>query len=279
VKKVFFYFSCLVFSISSFAKVQQAVTEQQVNRYFELAGVNQLLKSVPEQINAMYLDTVNEQGAHATDSKILAALVNAWQQQEITSHVIQSVSQRLEQAQLQALMTWQTGSLALKMKSQDALPEQEDFAQGFEQFAMAIPQSLPSIEKRQLINQLIDSKQMVESMVELTISVSEPVMIALMASPTAAQDGFDQEVINAQLRELRGLLEDDLSQQMAMLSYYLYRDLTETELAAYVEFYQSDVGQLELDILSSALHQSIALWQANYYTQKASYLPPLAALN
>ncbi|NMP30899.1 hypothetical protein HII17_04920 [Thalassotalea sp. M1531] len=278
-KKVFLFFNCLLLSFSVFAKVQQPAKEQLLTSYFEMIGVNQLLTSVPAQVESMYQDTIAEQGKDAPDSKILAALVNAWKQQNIKSNIIASVANRLEHAQLQQLVSWQTGELAVQLKAQDALAEKDDFANEFFAFAQQLPQSLPSKEKMALINQLIDSKQMIDSMVDLTISVSEPVMIALLASPSAKEDGFNSQAVNEQLRELRVLLEEDLSQQIALLSYYLYRDFSLEDLQAYVDFYQSDLGQLELTILSNALHQSIALWQANYHSEKLTTMPPLAALN
>lgn len=247
------------------ANVQHTENIRLLERYFELAGVEQLLASVPTQIESMYYETVAEQGDNAADSQILAALFSAWDQKKIKAELMANLAIKLEKQKLQQLLSWQNGQLAQSIKQLDLQTEQEAFALSFQEFALKIPQSLPAKDKMALINEVIDSKQMVDSMVELTLSVSEPVMAALLASPTALTDGFDRGSINEQLAELKVLLESDLSQQISLLSYFLYKDVADKDLQKYAAFYQSELGRLELEILSTALHQSIALWQEEYH--------------
>ncbi|WP_448211364.1 hypothetical protein [Colwellia sp. MEBiC06753] len=247
-------------------------------QYLELAGVNQILTSIPEQIETMYLEAVDEQGENAGDTKILAALVQAWSQQQIQQSLINSLAELVDDTQLTALVDWQNSGVMQIIKQQEALTEQHDFSKEFYNFAQQLPNSLPSLEKRALINQLLDARQIVDAMVELTLSVSEPVMVALLDSPTAKESGFDQDSINQQLFELRALLENDLSEQISLLSYYLYRDIDDNDLIKYIDFYQSELGQLELSLQSNALHKSIGFWQENYRKTAVMNLSSLSPL-
>lgn len=258
---VVLYFSNTIISKPVYAQVLDA---KDVAQYFELSGINTLLNSVPEQLKAMQLDAVEEYGENSSDVMVLNGLIEAWQYPIIHQQLSHAIEKSLTAEQLNALLFWQNSKLAKTFKDKDSLTSQELFEQDFILFINRLPLSMPDKKHIAVINDLIDAKQMVESMVDLTLSISRPVMIALADTESAKRDGMTIEVIEQQLFELEQLLVEDLSEQIALLSYYLYKDVTIDDLNQYTEFYQSDLGQLELAILNKALHQSIALWQTYY---------------
>lgn len=242
----------------------QTINSKDVALYFELSGINALLNSVPEQLKDMQLDAVEEYGESSSDVIVLNGLIEAWQYPVIQKQLSNAIKNTLTEEQLSALLYWQNSTLAKQFKDKDSSTNQALFEQDFISFINRLPVSMPDKEHVALINELIDAKQMVDSMVDLTLSVSRPVMMALADTETAKRDGMTVEVIEQQLLELEQLLVEDLSEQIALLSYYLYKDVSIKDLHEYTAFYHSDLGQLELAILNKALHQSIALWQTYY---------------
>lgn len=242
----------------------QTINSKDVALYFELSGINALLNSVPEQLKDMQLDAVEEYGESSSDVIVLNGLIDAWQYPVIQKQLSNAIKNTLTEEQLSALLYWQKSTLAKQFKDKDSSTNQALFEQDFISFINRLPVSMPDKEHVALINELIDAKQMVDSMVDLTLSVSRPVMMALADTETAKRDGMTVEVIEQQLLELEQLLVEDLSEQIALLSYYLYKDVSIKDLHEYTAFYHSDLGQLELAILNKALHQSIALWQTYY---------------
>lgn len=251
-------------SASTTGQTKDQESRQLLIQYFALAEVNTLLDSVPNQIEAMYQDSVVEQGEDASDSRILLSLLSAWHGDDFKSELISRLSKSISHSELTQLVHWQQGDLARQIKQQDLLSEQPEFAGEFFQFSQKLPHSLPSQHKMILINELIEAKQMVNGMVDVTLSVSRPVLTALASASLEQQEEIKIETIEQQISELGQLLETEMSMQIALLSYYLYRNVPEDTLIAYTEFYQSALGQLELKVLNDALHQSIALWQKEY---------------
>ncbi len=255
-------------AFSTFA-YSQSISSKDLAQYFELSGVNSLLHSVPEQLQSMRLDAVEEYGENSPDVKVLNGLIKAWQYPMIQRQLASVIEESVTEEQLSALIHWQKSTLALQFKNKDLVTTQEQFEQDFIKFINRLPLSLPDKEQVVLINDLIDAKQIVDGMVDLTLSVSRPVMLALVETESAKRDGLTVELVEQQLLELEQLLVEDLSEQIALLSYYLYKDVSRQDLADYTKFYQSDLGQLELAILNKVLHQSIALWQTYY--EEVSY--------
>lgn len=266
---VFIIFSLVTFNASQIVNAQPKPErlyskQKQLTNYFELAGVNELLHSVSAQLEQMHEQMSLDYGEHSVDAQIVAKLQSAWQLSQFLPQINQHIEKSLTPNQLSALMQWQQSQLAQKVKQLDQASESQEFQQAFIRFLDRLPADMPTQSKVQLINDIIDAKQVVDGMVELTIEVSRPVFIALLASPEAKKEGLTRAKIETQLQELEQLLEQDLARQVATLSYYLYKDLSVDELQRYADYYQSATGRLELEIQQKALSQSIALWQANY---------------
>lgn len=284
----FLFTTLFVFSTFSIANVQShsnvqnkvnTVQQDSIYQYFELAGINRLLASVPEQVRAMQQDVIAEQGEMSADNKILSTLVAAWQQQEIRQSLADSLVKSLNEKQLSELINWQNSALAKLIKQRDELTNKASFEQSFIAFVETLPHSLPNENKQQLINELIDAKHMVDSMVELTLAVSRPVLLAMLQSPAAEKEGLTVQSVEQQLFELEQLLKPELELQISLVSYFLYQDVEDSKIQQTVEFYHSDIGQLELAILNKALYQSIAIWQARYEEKSLlRELSPLAML-
>ena len=236
----------------------------ELEQYFELSGINELLDSIPAQLKAMQLETEFEYGVDSSDNQISLALIDAWDEKKIKMALKTKVSEAITPEQLSALVNWQSGALAQHIKQKDLAVENASFEYKFIQFVTNIPANMPDKNHRVAINRVIDAKHMVDNMVELTISVSRPVLLALVETESAKSEHMTIADVEGQLVELEQLLQDDLSHQISMLSYFLYKDLSITELNQYAQFYQSELGLLELSLLNEALHYSIALWQSAY---------------
>ncbi|WP_286266159.1 hypothetical protein [Thalassotalea atypica] len=261
-------FSILLLSVSPFLMANSISADKdhsrQMARYFELSGINDLLESIPEQLKSMQLDAENEYGTDSLDNKIMQSLIDAWDDRKIKHALMTKINDSITSQQLSALIQWQSSALPQLVKHKEAEANNDDFEQKFVQFVRGIPENMPDRNHRAAINKVIDAKHMVDNMIDLTLSVSRPVLLALVETESARKEKMTVSDVERQLFELEHLLQDDLSHQISILSYFLYKNLSTTELNEYAQFYQSDLGLVELSLLNEALHYSIALWQTAY---------------
>ena len=260
-------FSVLIFFVSTSLLAKPFANnlhDRELEQYFKLSGINELLDSIPEQLKFMQIDAEAEYGIESSDNQISLALLEAWDDKKIKFALKAKIAEAVTSQQLSALIKWQSSVLAQHIKQKDLAAEHDNFEQEFVQFVANIPANMPDKNHRVAINKVIDAKRMVDNMIDLTISVSRPVLLALVNSESAESENMSVADVERQLVELEQLLQNDLSHQISMLSYFLYKDLSITELNQYAHFYQSELGLLELSLLNQALHYSIALWQSAY---------------
>ena len=84
------------------------------------------------------------------------------------------------------------------------------------------------------------------------------------------EQAVGDEQIQTQLSQMQIMMRPALEQQMVMVSYYIYQQLTEQEIVQYTKFYQQPLGQKELDIMYDGIGQALNYWSTNAFENIAA---------
>jgi|GEM_PF-972018 len=259
-------FSLLISGLLQAKEVKQANLDD-IRTYMELSGFTAALNAVPQQINAMGQQMQLTAKNPEASTQVVSTLLNSWQSDAIVSEVAHYIQQELTAKQLSQLLDWLATDLSKRIKFAEEQANRASFQQDFLHFSADIQSNPPAADSIEAVRQLVESTKMVENMSKMVSQIAHKVAFAMLETqPEAVQAAKTQE-INQQLANMETMIRPGLEQQMMMVSLYLYRDISNQDLAAYARFYQTELGQLELEVLSGAMVNSMSAWAEKFSRQ------------
>lgn len=251
VLKTFFVATLL---IASNVMANQAPSDQDVRNYLELSGANLALSSIPQQIAMMGQQANLTNNNPEKNREATETILAAWDEHEVNQAVFSHVKNNISSADMNDLLAWLNTDFSQQMKAAEGQSADPSFQVDFMRYMAEIQTNPPSEARISQVNEFVDIAKSVDFTVELVVDIVKGI--------AKSEGSKSPEQVEAMIGQMKNIMKPQLDQQMKMVSYYVYRDVSEQDLAKYMDFYKKELGQKELSLMYSAIGEGVANWSA-----------------
>ncbi|CAA0078978.1 Uncharacterised protein [Zhongshania aliphaticivorans] len=245
-------------SFQALASIEN-IPEETIEQYIELSGIEEMIDSMPVQIDAMINQRLLTAENPEVEKEVMLVLTDAWDPSDIKASISNHIQNNSNNREISELLEWRRSSLIMKITAAEAESSDPLFQNNLLRYIADLQVSPPTPETTQAIRRLVVSTDMVSLMVEMTVQVIKAMMSAFMTAES--ENGSEVTVdINKEINSMRAMLTPQLEQQAILTSYYIYRNISNDELNSYSSFYDSTLGKRELAVVSESLNVAMSLW-------------------
>lgn len=251
-----FVLTVLPFAVAA----EQKADRQAVERYISTVGVQQLLDSVPDQIDAMGNQQQNLDAADQdTENHVMQALLHAWDSANMQAIVVDHIVANSDQGEIEQLLQWAQSPLAQRLYQAEEESYQAEFEGNFLRFITEMQSTPPDAARQATIERLVTASELAETMTEMTIKIMGAMAISL-AQMDSDQTAETTAAINEAIDQYRDQLQPAMVEQAKLISHYLYRDFSDADLNRYAAHYESSLGKREIALLSESIIAAMSSW-------------------
>ena len=249
-KKINLLSLVLLLLAATFSQFSSAktISDEDVKQYMALSGIDLALNGIPAQMSAMNQQMQMTAKDPAQAQKVMDLLLNAWRLDDVKQVVAEHVKENFSAA------------FILRAKSL--------FNQDFMSYMAKLQTTPPTTERVKVIRNFVEVTNIIEHSLKIVMSVAKGTIEGLMVANPG--EGVNDEQIQAQLTQMEVMMRPSLEQQMILVSYYVYDELTEQEIAQYTQFYQQSLGQKELTVMYDGIGQALNYWSTTAFENIAS---------
>jgi flagellar motor protein MotB len=248
-------------SFQLFAATEHKIPEKMLAHYLQLSGINDMIESIPAQIEASAKQqhlTATETEAKSHENSV-QTLLSAWNTDDIKQSVQDYIQAHSNKEEIAALIAWQEEPLTRKIGAEELVSTSPQFESGFLRYIADLEGNPPSNETKQAIQRFVAATHMTDMMIDMSVQVVKAMMIAEARSSSTDTVEVEAEIdqqISATIEAMRSSVE----QQAILMSYYIYRNISNEELATYSAFYETELGARELALVTESLTEALSYW-------------------
>ncbi|MDG1752669.1 MAG: hypothetical protein P8I03_13565 [Thalassotalea sp.] len=256
-KLYFVLFICMtIFSQNSFANT---ISNDDIYSYFDLSGTKTALNGIPEQMAAMGQQMQLTAKNPDESRRVMEVLASSWQVDNMEEIVFDHIQTNLTNKEMQSLLVWLKSDLSRRIKQAEEKSSEPNFNQEFMQYMAKIQTNPPSADRIQAVRGFIESTQMVEHTIDMVIGIAKGITKNV---PVTGTEALTDEQVDNQMQQMEAMMKPQLEQQLILVSYFLYEDLTNDDINRYADFYKKPLGQKELTVISGAVVKALGNWSA-----------------
>ncbi len=234
------------------------VSLDKVDQYVNLSGIDVMINSMPEQIEAVtnqQLLTVEDPEAFKS---VMQVLINSWDAVALREIVVKNIQANTSNNEIDALLVWRNNPITLKVAAAEAESTSPTFQADLMRFMADLQTTPPNSETVNAIRRLVVTTEMAETMVEVMVQVTKGMLDAFIdLEPEKKAEAVDAE---QQVEAMREMLTPAMQQQAILMSFYIYRNIPNNELDTYSAFYETQLGKKEIALATEALIVAIKHW-------------------
>lgn len=234
-------------------------SDQQVEQFIELSGIEEMIESMPLQIQAISGQRQLTSKNPAVEQQVMVLMSEAWYADEINAAITAHIKKNTSATELAKMLEWKKKPLMVKMTEAEAQANAPDFQANLMRYVATLQSTPPTPETREAISRFVDATKMADFMVDISSKVVESMAMAFMQA-----SGEDTKQAKADLADymqtMIPAMRQQMEQQAILTSYYIYRDISNQELDQYSDFYQSKLGQKEMNVVTESLEVAMTLW-------------------
>ena len=258
-KKLSSWYLSTAFLLATFSQAAFANTTktEEVKTYLDLSGINLVLESVPSQIQAMSQQMQLTEKDPVQAQEFMNVLISSWDEQKIQYALIDNIKSSFSTDEIKQLNTWLKTDLAQKIKLAEQKSSSSSFNQDFMQYMSKIQSTPPNAERVASVRHFIESTHLVDHTLEMILGISKGLTKTLQASEGVV---ITEEQLATQMQQMEGMMKPQLEEQMIYVSYYTYEEISDEDIHNYSDFYNTPLGQKELNVMSKSIGHSFGLW-------------------
>jgi hypothetical protein len=206
----------------------------------EISGTKKALEAIPAQIRAQY--DAHQTPIKAEDkARVFRILADAFRPDVLYGAVRSAFRTSYDPQRMSIVMAQLRSPLFRKIAALELAANEPGARQDLERFALSLQSDIPPPARVALVQRHEAAMRSAELQIEMAVVAFQAVARSLEPVLTAAQRPTGRETDAAE-RKLR-IQQDALTRAALVRWLYTYRSLTNEELAAYVEFAESDSGR------------------------------------
>jgi len=235
------------------------ISEEKIELYMELSGIEEIIDSMPVQIDAMINQSLLTSKNPEIEKEVLQVLNYAWDFSAIKESIAGHIQKNSSNDEITELLKWQKSPLAIKITAEELESSSPNFQSNLLRYIADLQVAPPPPETMQAVRRLVVATDMVNMMVEMIVDVTKAMTTTFMQAASEKGDAGAIE-LDKKIDSMRAMLTPQMEQQAILMSYYIYRNLSDEELDNYSSFYESNIGKRELTLVSESLNVAMSLW-------------------
>jgi hypothetical protein len=262
--------------VSVQARGNDATARKVMQELYELSGLESQIDSIADLVSqglAQQPGRIPPQ----TRAAVERALRRAYDAGELEKAVLADLEGRHDARHAAGALAWLRSPLGRRIAHIEAESATTAGAHALEEFARALQENPPRPERLALEQRFDAALQNTASMVELTIATSIGIAIALDATHPVDRRS-DPEQMRSDVENQRAELHSMLRPNSVVAFLYIYRELSDEEIDAYIAFGETDAGRWYTDSMMGAFVAAITS-ASRSITGDAVVLPHLVVGN
>lgn len=228
--------------------------DEDVHSYLNLSGANKALSAIPAQIAMMGQQANLTNNNPEQNRKATEAILSAWDEQEVNQAVFDHVKNNISAEQLGQLLAWLKTDFTHRIKQAEGQSTEPQFQAEFMRYMAEIQTAPPSEARIAQINEFVDVAQSVDYTADLVVDIVKAI--------AASEGSKSEEEVTTMAEQMKSMMVPQLDQQLKMVSFYVYRDINDQDLAKYIDFYREELGQKEISLMYAAIGKGVARWSS-----------------
>ncbi|WP_448250096.1 hypothetical protein [Thalassotalea agariperforans] len=255
----YFFFISLIFS--PFIYADSKISDGEVYSYLELSGIKASIQGMPAQVEMMSQQMQLTSADPEKDRVVISVLLEAWQEEKVNQELISYIQNNMTSAEMTQILSWLNTPLIKRIKASELAATSPDLQQELMLYMASLQSNPPTPARMAAIKELVSVTKMAENATDIAVSIVANMFKGMQAAMPEKQ--VSEEQIQQQVKQVRAMMSQAMSQQMVLMSYYIYRDVSDEELAEYMSFYQKSLGQKELTVVYGGMKNAMQLWGDN----------------
>lgn len=262
-----FFGGCIVLAslIVNAAWASNKIDDAQIYQLLDKSGVTRAIEGMPMQMNAMGQQmglTSKDPAGHQEFMKVFTSSINT---NEMILQMLESVRKNATQEEMTKILQWLDTELASRVVAAELQSTAPEFQQNLMHYMADLQTNPPSAERTAAIIHYVESSNIVDHSFEMIMGMLENMFSGLKA--TSPEDSELASNLDLQLQQMMTAMKPAFEQQMILTSYYIYRDISNEDLAEYSDFYQKDTGKKYLSLLVGAVGEAMGNWGSTLVNQ------------
>jgi hypothetical protein len=232
---------------------------ERIDQYMALSGIDEMLTSMPLQIEATIDQLLLASEQPEAERRLMTAMIGAWDKDAVRATVEEYIRKASNPSEMDSLLAWKVSPLAKTMMA----AEMESYAPAFQQdlgrYTVNLRENPPDEETARAISRLVSRAHIADLMVESTVQSTRAMAMALIEAGMVGSDSAVAD-LGKELDVMRKQLAPHMRRQATLMSFYIYRDISNDELDRYSDYYQSDLGRRELALAYGAMEAAMFHW-------------------
>ncbi|NVK24620.1 MAG: DUF2059 domain-containing protein [Gammaproteobacteria bacterium] len=249
--------SVIAITITTNANAATA-SDAEIYDLLDKSGATRTLETLPMQMQMMGQQmalTAKDPQAHQDYMSILLSSMDTDVMQQ---RMLQSVRKNATSEEIQAMLVWLNSDLGQRIVAAETEATNPDFQQNMMQFMAGLQSNPPAPERTQAIIGYIEASKITDQTMKLIESLVATMFDA--AKALKPEDTQLAETLDIQLPQMMDMMKPALEQQMILASYYVYRDMSNEELAQYGGFYQKEIGKKHMSLIVESVSYAMNDW-------------------
>lgn len=260
-KKIFTLFNIrflLLLLLAQAAVANAQVTDAQVYQLLDKSGATRIIESLPMQMQAMGQQmglTAKDPAAHQQEIQMIVSSINT---DDMLRTMAENIKANASQEDVSKILTWLGSELGNRLVQAELQSADPQFQQNLMRYMADLQANPPSAERSKTIISFVESSKMVDQAMNMVEGMLQNMFAAAKAKNP------DDKVLAAnldnQLAQIVASLKPVLEQQTILSSYYVYRDISVSDMNKYSDFYQQPTGKKYLSLIVDAVGAAMNDW-------------------
>lgn len=239
----------------AFAKTHESL----VNDYTEISGLNEILSTLPGQIEAVSAQRLLTSENPVLEKKVASIFKSNFNitlvQQNLKSYLLQNTDKKL----LTDLIEWMKTPLTSKIKAEELSSSKPESQADLLRYLADLQSNPPSQERIATIQEVEKVTNLTDFSTRIIVEMMRGFIVAFnLVMPEEKKQTMNE--IEDQINKTRPILQESMRRQMILTCFYSYRNISNEELAEYIKFYRTNTGQEEIKIIGNALSYVLKQW-------------------
>ena len=249
----------LLFILVFFDLASAATHEDMVAKYIELSGVGEMLKSIPGEMDSLASQKSLISKHPDVENKVYQLMMESYDSRQAEKNLSAYLLRNTDQKFLGELLQWLDSPVARKITKEEVNAAGPDKQGNMLHYLADMKLNPPTQERITLIQGVEQATQLSEFTTNILLEIIKGMIEA--ANSALPEDKRDHiEDGQEEIIKMKPTIKEAFRQQIILSSYYTYRNITDDELRSYIKFYESELGQREIDITGAALSNVLKLW-------------------
>jgi hypothetical protein len=239
--------------MSGFASL---ASEKDLNEYIEISYIHSVLEGVEDQIEGQLNQLMVTKDAEIIE-KIKPVMIDSWDIVEGNLMVRNVIKQQMTSDEIKSLIKFHSQTWVQSISNAEKQVDGPNFESDMVRFFEDMQKQAPIASLAESIRSFVEKTQMVDLVMNMIVEMTQAINMAFNNDAEATEEEWletEKEIMK---------MAPQMEQQLTMMSYFIYRDISEEDLKKYGDFYAEGLGRKESDVILDGIEKVFIKWTEN----------------